>query len=110
MKLSTIALAGALSLTSTFALAQMGGANGSGANLPETSGSAVNGGGAVVGTKHNGMHSGTHSGMSGTTGMGSGRDPNGGNPNGTAGGPTSLSGTGSSEYGGNGTAGTTNGR
>jgi hypothetical protein len=38
------------------------------------------------------------------------RDPNGGNPNGTAGGPTSVSGTGSSQYGGNGTAGTTNGR
>jgi hypothetical protein len=45
----------------------------------------------------------------GTTGQ-AGRDPNGGNPNGTAGGPTSLSGTGSSQYGGNGTAGTTNGR
>ena len=45
----------------------------------------------------------------GTTGSGR-TDPNGGNPNGTAGGPTSLSGTGSSQYGGNGTAGTTNGR
>jgi hypothetical protein len=47
--------------------------------------------------------------MHGTTGQAR-RDPNGGNPNGTAGGPTSLSGTGSSQYGGNGTAGTTNGR
>ena len=45
----------------------------------------------------------------GTTGSGRG-DPNGGNPNGTAGGLTSLSGTGSSQYGGNGTAGITNGR
>jgi hypothetical protein len=48
--------------------------------------------------------------MHGTTTGKAGRDPNGGNPNGTAGGPTSLSGTGSSQYGGNGTAGTTNGR
>ena len=31
---------------------------------------------------------------------------NNGNPNGTAGGPTSLSGTGSSQYGGTGTPGT----
>jgi hypothetical protein len=45
----------------------------------------------------------------GTVGSGRG-DPAGGNPNGTAGGPISLSGTRSSQYGGNGTAGTTNAR
>ena len=102
MKFKSILLAAALTMSSSFAFAQMGGANGSGAaNVPETSGPAVNGGGAVVGNSHNGM-------TTGTGGMG--RDPNGGNPNGSAGGPTSLSGTGSSQYGGNGTAGTTNGR
>ncbi|MBN8991651.1 MAG: hypothetical protein J0H42_25720 [Rhizobiales bacterium] len=61
----------------------------------------------------NGGRSGTastrHEQMPSTTGQAR-RDPNGGNPNGTAGGPTSLSGTGSSQYGGNGTAGTSNGR
>lgn len=60
----------------------------------------------MSGNLHNGAAHNRAPGM--TTGQGG--DPNGGNPNGTAGGPTSLSGTGSSQYGGNGTAGTTNGR
>jgi hypothetical protein len=59
--------------------------------------------GTATGSANHGQTHGT------TTGQG-GRDPNGGNPNGTAGGPTSLSGTGSSQYGGNGTTGTSNGR
>ena len=53
MKLSTIALAGALALSSTAAFAQAG--VGSGAMVPETSGTAVNGGGGVVGTTTNGQ-------------------------------------------------------
>jgi hypothetical protein len=100
MKLNVIAVTAALAMTPSLALAQAG--SGSGATVPEKSGTSVNGGAAATGTVENGrMHE--------TTGR-STRDPNGGNPNGTAGGPTSLSGTGSSEYGGNGTAGTTNGR
>ncbi len=59
---------------------------------------------------HDGMAKSTRSNRSPGVTTGQHRDPNGGNPNGTAGGPTSLSGTGSSQYGGNGTAGTTNGR
>jgi hypothetical protein len=47
MKLTTIALATAFALSSTFALAQAG--TGSGATVPEKSGASVNGGGGVVG-------------------------------------------------------------
>ncbi len=101
MKLETIVVAAALSLSSTFSLAQMGGASGGGATVPEISGPAVNGGGGVVSPNDRRE--------SGTVGMSS-RDPNGGNPNGNAGGPTSLSGTGSSTYGGVGSPGTTSGR
>jgi hypothetical protein len=100
MTLKVIAVAIALTLTTSFAFAQAG--IGSGAEVPKTGGTAVNGGGAATGTVENGrMHE--------TTGR-SAQDPNGGNPNGTAGGPTSLSGTGSSQYGGNGSGGTINGR
>jgi|UPI0006854765 hypothetical protein len=73
---------------------------------PAPQGDNVNKPGMSNGSMHKGA---THNRTTGTT-IGQGRDPNGGNPNGTAGGPTSLSGTGSSKYGGNGTAGTTNGR
>jgi hypothetical protein len=100
MKLKLILLAAALTMTSSLAFAQA--RTGSGATVPERSGTSVNGGGAAVGTVGN---QGAHQ----TTGQAR-RDPNGGNPNGTAGGPTSLSGTGSSQYGGVGTAGTSNGR
>jgi hypothetical protein len=92
MKLKTIALATAFALSSTFALAQAGGANGAGAALPENSGAAVNGQGGVVG---NGPMD--HR----TTGMNRENRPmDSGNPNGDPGGPTTLSGTGSSRYGG----------
>jgi hypothetical protein len=47
MKLLTVALAGALLLTSTFAFAQTGSANGSGASLPEN-GTATTGEGYGV--------------------------------------------------------------
>ena len=107
MKITTIALTTALALSSTFALAQAGA--GSGSTLPEKSGAAVNGGGGVVGETGKPSNDAAMQKNMGTTGSGR-ADPNGGNPNGTAGGPTSLSGTGSSQYGGNGTAGTTNGR
>jgi hypothetical protein len=74
MKLATIALASAFALSSTFALAY---------------------------TKHHRSGVRTHH---GTVGMSSartqGRSMNYGNPNGTAGGATSLSGTGSSQFGG----------
>jgi hypothetical protein len=74
MKLTTIALATAFALTSTFALANT--------------------------TRHKAGVRPHH----GTVGMSSARmhrgSMNSGNPNGTAGGPTSLSGTGSSQFGG----------
>jgi hypothetical protein len=74
MKLATIALASAFALSSTFALAY---------------------------TSHHRSGVRTHH---GTVGMSSARthsrSTNYGNPNGTAGGPTSLSGTGSSQFGG----------
>ena len=96
MKSKSILLAAILAMTSTAALAQYG------TRVPESSGAAVNGGGAPVGTVGSNMR-----GERGGRQMG---DPNGGNPNGSAGGPTSLSGTGSSTYGGVGSPGTTSGR
>jgi hypothetical protein len=73
MKLTTIVLASALALSSTIALAQSG----------------------------SGFRSGVKAHHS-TSGMGrmQQRSMNYGNPNGTAGGPTTLSGTGSSQFGG----------
>jgi hypothetical protein len=74
MNLATIALASAFALSSTFALAY---------------------------TSHHRSGVRTHH---GTVGMSSARmhrgSMNSGNPNGAAGGPTSLSGTGSSQFGG----------
>jgi hypothetical protein len=92
MKLTTIALAGALALSSTLAFAQMGGGNGEGATLPERSGAAVNAQGGVVEPGRYMEHR--------TTGMSRGTRMDSGNPNGDADGPTSLSGTGSSQFGG----------
>jgi hypothetical protein len=73
VKLTTIALASAFALPSTLALAQTGSGHRPG-----------------VKAHHR------------TVGMGRmpGRSMNYGNPNGTAGGPTTLSGTGSSQFGG----------
>lgn len=105
MKISTIALAGAISLTSTFAFAQMGGANGNGANVPEYSGTPRTGQGYAVRPGYDDEHR--------TAGMGNGaarRLPDDGGPNGYPDGPTSLSGTGSSQYGGRGSPGAANGR
>jgi hypothetical protein len=62
MKLNTLALAAAFALTSSFALAQAGGAD-SGAQVPEKSGP-----GKTMGTTNNGAHkNGTMT--KGTTGM-----------------------------------------
>jgi hypothetical protein len=58
MQLKTIALASALALSSSMAFAQAG------ATVPESSGTAVNGGGGAVGTVHNGR---TMNRMPGTT-------------------------------------------
>ena len=92
MKLLTMALAGALAMSSSFAFAQMGGGNGEGATLPERSGAATNAQGGIVGSGSMDHR---------TTGMSSGtRRMESGNPNGNADGPTSLSGTGSSQFGG----------
>jgi hypothetical protein len=101
MSFKVYALAAVMALmTNASAMAQAG--SGSGAAVSEKSGQAVNGGSAAVGTIETNR-------PRQTTGQNA-RDPNSGNPNGTAGGPTSLSGTGSSQYGGTGTAGTSNGR
>jgi hypothetical protein len=50
MKLRTIALATALAMTSSLALAQAGGGAATGATVPESSGTAVDGNGVAVGT------------------------------------------------------------
>jgi hypothetical protein len=54
MTFRTIALATAFALSSTFALAQAGGAGGAGAEVPEKSGTAANAQGGVVGATTNG--------------------------------------------------------
>jgi hypothetical protein len=50
MQFKTIVLATAFALTSSVAFAQMGGGNASGAEVPENSGTVVNGRGVGVGT------------------------------------------------------------
>ena len=82
MKLQTIALATALAMTSSLAFAQMGGGDASGAEVPESSGTAVYGNGGAVGPVDRGgmvREPGTTSGMSrigqsGPTTDGGGRD------------------------------------
>jgi hypothetical protein len=54
MQLKTIALATAFALSSSLVFAQAGGGNAAGAQVPETSGTAVNGSGGAVGTAGNG--------------------------------------------------------
>src|ERR1700753_1925518 len=65
-QLRTIALATVLTLPASLAFAQAGGGNGAGANVPETSGTAVNGSGGAVGNVESGRM--THS-PEGTSGM-----------------------------------------
>jgi hypothetical protein len=54
MKLRTIALATALAMTSSLALAQAGGGAAAGATIPESSGTAIDGNGVAVGTADRG--------------------------------------------------------
>jgi hypothetical protein len=100
MKLTTIALASAFAMSGTFAFAQSGNPNGTAGGPtslsgtgPSTSGGstpgAVDSGGPAVGGPMGGI----------TTGSAAGSQPCD-NPNGCPGGPTSLSGTGSSQFGG----------
>jgi hypothetical protein len=81
MRISTIALATAFALSGTVALAQDAG------------------GTSVRHTRHHKSHASAHHTTVGMSRMHR-RATNSGNPNGTAGGPTSLSGTGSSQFGG----------
>ena len=82
MRIGTIALATAFAISGTVALAQ------------------DSGGTSVRHTPHHKSHVSTY--HNSTVGMSrtQRRSTNSGNPNGTAGGPTSLSGTGSSQFGG----------
>jgi len=82
MRIGTIALATAFAISGTVALAQ------------------DSGGTSVRHTRHHKSHVRTY--HNSTVGMSrtQRRSTNSGNPNGTAGGPTSLSGTGSSQFGG----------
>jgi hypothetical protein len=75
MNFKTIALATAFALSSTFVLAQAGGAGGAGAEVPEKTGTAANAQGGVVGTTTNGatMTNGTGTGAGST--MSNGREP-----------------------------------
>lgn len=81
MRISTIALATAFALSGTVALAQDAGGTG------------------VRDTRHHKSHVKAHHTTVGMSRIHR-RATNSGNPNGTAGGPTSLSGTGSSQFGG----------
>ena len=93
MRLSALALAGALAMTGSLAFAQAGGGNASGAAVPETSGAAVNAQGGVV-------RSGSMEHR--TTGMNRGAvRARGSTPSGNPDGPASLSGSGPSTFGGN---------
>jgi hypothetical protein len=64
MKLKTIALAGALALSSTLAFAQGGGAASPGAATPENSGPATNAQGGAAGNGKTHMNNGATTGMS----------------------------------------------
>jgi hypothetical protein len=97
MKLTSIALASALAMTGTVALAQSGGgsADGSSAAGGVATGRYMNDRApdGVTGSAREGrdMNRGT---------VGANGSPSAGGPNGSPGGPTSLSGTGSSQFGG----------
>lgn len=95
MKLTTIALASAFALSGTFAFAQNGTAGGP-TSLSGT-GSSTSGGNSAGPVPAGPGAWGPVSG--GTTGRAVGNQPCD-NPNGCPGGPTSLSGTGSSQFGG----------
>ena len=100
MRLTTILLASAFAVSGTFAFAQAGGPNGTAGGPtslsgtgPSTSGGSTPGAVGSSGPAQGGPMGGT------TTGSAAGNQPCD-NPNGCPGGPTSLSGTGSSQFGG----------
>ena len=100
MKLATILLASAFALSGTFAFAQAGGANGTAAGPTTLSGTGTSAmGGDTAGAVSGSVPAAGGSMSGGTTGSAAGNQPCG-NPNGCPGGPTSLSGTGSSQFGG----------
>ena len=100
MKLATILLASAFALSGTFAFAQAGGANGTAAGPTTLSGTGTSAmGGDTAGAVSGSVPAAGGSVSGGTTGSAAGNQPCG-NPNGCPGGPTSLSGTGSSQFGG----------
>jgi hypothetical protein len=103
MKLTTIALASSFALSGTFAFAQAGGPNGTAGGPTSLSGTGPStSGGDSPGAVDRNAPAGPAAGgaMSGsTTGSAAGNQPCD-SPNGCPGGPTSLSGTGSSQFGG----------
>ena len=100
MKLTTIALASAFALSGTFAFAQAGGPNGTAGGPTSLSGTgpSTSGGDSPGAVGRSGPAAGGSM-SGGTTGSAAGNHPCD-NPNGCPGGPTSLSGTGSSQFGG----------
>ena len=97
MKLTTIALASAFALSGTFAFAKAGGPNGAAGGPTSLSGTGPStSGGDSPGAVGRGGPPGPAAGGS-TVGAG---NVSCDNPNGCPGGPTSLSGTGSSQFGG----------
>jgi hypothetical protein len=100
MKLATILLASAFALSGTSAFSQAGGANGTAGGPTTLSGTGTSTmGGDTAGAVPSNPPPAGGSMSGGTTGSATGNQGYG-NPNGTAGGPTSLSGTGSSQFGG----------
>jgi hypothetical protein len=100
MKLTTIALASAFALSGTLAFAQAGGANGTAGGPTSLSGTGTSTmGGDTAGAVGRSGPAASGSMSGGTTGSAAGNQPCD-NPNGCPGGPTSLSGTGSSQFGG----------
>ena len=100
MKLTTILLASAFAVSGTFAFAQSGNPNGTAGGPTSLSGTgpSTSGGSSPGAVGSSGPAQGGPMGDT-TTGSAVGNQPCD-NPNGCPGGPTSLSGTGSSQFGG----------
>jgi hypothetical protein len=100
MKLATILLASAFALSGTFAFAQAGSPNGTAGGPTSLSGTgpSTSGGDSPGAVGRNGPAAGGSM-SGGTTGSAASNQPCD-NPNGCPSGPTSLSGTGSSQFGG----------
>ena len=101
MKLATILLASAFAVSGTFVFAQGGNPNGTAGGPTSLSGTgpSTSGGDTPGAVGSSGPAAGGSMSGGTTTGSAAGNQPCD-NPNGCPGGPTSLSGTGSSQYGG----------